>query len=507
MNDNSQQGVASAMRRYWAMSLIIICAMAALSVAVTQSVAPDTEATATIGLITPTTNNVLAPGAQGDATLARYTTQRARFVTSDEVLGAVATELGDATIEDLRPRIRASAASSSNVITIVAEAPEADAAVALATAVVNAYRSETRRQITELTDAAIASLTASADQVLEAASASPSDVVGASTAATIGTLQLQAADLETSRALLGDGVEFAVAPNSASVVEPGIPVRELALGILLGTALAATAAWMRADRHRQVVDQDSVSEILQTTCLAEISRTSRRVHVADLPTIDHRLAWTATSRRIPQGVLVVQPLGLDSAALVTVGLATAGARNGSRVLVVDADVEDRGVSSLLGQSSRKTGLTTLLAEGSAWANEVVPVQGTQDYGFSLLPCGPQVDDVEVSTSSLRSYTSDWRSTYDFVLVNIQAHRSEPLAVDLETAADGLIAVVGMGVAEIELENLRRRAQILDVPIVGFVLVGPGRQPRTVTSEWGHRAKAVPMPSPDPRTSASAQRRQ
>jgi Mrp family chromosome partitioning ATPase len=416
------------------------------------------------------------------------------------------TVLGDTTVEDLRPRIRASAASSSNVITIVAEAPDADAAVALATAVVDAYRSETRRQISELTDAAIASLNASADQVLETARAtSPSEVVEASTAATIGTLQLQAADLETSRALLGDGVEFAVAPSSASVVEPGFPVRELALGILLGAVLAGTAAWIRADRHRRVVDQDSVSEILQTTCLAEISRSPRRVDLADLPSIEHRLAWTAIARRIPHGVLVVQPLGLNSSALVTVGLAAAGAREGARILVVDADISDRGVSTLLGQSPRTSGLTTVLAAGSAWASEVVNVQGAHDYGFSLLPCGPQVDDVEVSTSSLRSYTNAWRSSYDFVLVNIQTHRSETLAVDLETAADGLIAVVGMGVEEIELESLRRRAQILGVPIVGFVLAGPGKQPRSAIAARGHRdTDGSPMPRPDALTSASVQ---
>ncbi len=197
---------------------------------------------------------------------------------------------------------RVSAAASSNVITIVAEAPDSDAAVALATAVVEAYRSETRRQVAELTDAAIASLDASTDQVIEATRpTTESDVVEESAAATIGSLQLQAADLETSRALLGDSVEFAVAPSTESVVEPSFPVRELALGILLGAVLAGTAAWIRADRHRQVVDQDAVSEILQTTCLGEISRTPRRLYAADLPTGEDRLAWTAIAAACPSG--------------------------------------------------------------------------------------------------------------------------------------------------------------------------------------------------------------
>ncbi|MGZ4804648.1 MAG: hypothetical protein ACXV9P_18760, partial [Acidimicrobiia bacterium] len=84
------------------MSAGIVLVTVLLSLGAALLVAPRSTATATVALSTPPQNSVLAAGIQGDASLARYTAQRAGFVTSDAVLLTVAKELGSKDITALR---------------------------------------------------------------------------------------------------------------------------------------------------------------------------------------------------------------------------------------------------------------------------------------------------------------------------------------------------------------------------------------------------------------------
>jgi polysaccharide biosynthesis transport protein len=236
MSDESSVGVLEAMWRYRWMSAVIVIAMVGLSVGAALLVAPRAQAKATIALATPPANSVLAPGIQGDASLARYTAQRAGFVTSDAVLTALAESLGRDDITTLRRDLSASASSTSNTIVITGEADNAEDAVKLAGAAAEAYRSETAKDVTSLTDAAVASINESAQGIQD-----PN---------TLSQLEIQASEIRTSSALFGDGVEFVIAPRTDAVTLPSLPVREAGLGFVLGLVLAATVSWIRADRQR-----------------------------------------------------------------------------------------------------------------------------------------------------------------------------------------------------------------------------------------------------------------
>ena len=48
-------------------------------------------------------------------------------------------------------------------------------------------------------------------------------------------------------AVLGDGVEFVVNPDESSVSSQQLPIREAALGLILGLVIAGTVAYLRAD--------------------------------------------------------------------------------------------------------------------------------------------------------------------------------------------------------------------------------------------------------------------
>ncbi|MCC6184624.1 MAG: hypothetical protein EKK62_07030 [Acidimicrobiia bacterium] len=239
-------GLLSAMWRYKGMCVVIVVVCVLASTAIGFLLTPEPSATATIALKTPSQDNVLAPGSTGDASLARYTAQRARFVTSDAVLGNVGAVLGVDDLNELRDQLEVEPSTDSNIVTITASGTTSDDAVRLATEVTRAYGEETEKQVNDLTDAALRSIDESAGQVRATITGSNA-AVNEAAASTLGQLQQKAATIRTSSAVLGDGVEFVVNPDESSVSSQQLPIREAALGLILGLVIAGTVAYLRAD--------------------------------------------------------------------------------------------------------------------------------------------------------------------------------------------------------------------------------------------------------------------
>jgi uncharacterized protein involved in exopolysaccharide biosynthesis len=278
MDEDREPGVLDALWRHRWTSAAIVLFVVAVSVSVGLIVQPKAQAKATILLTTPPQNSVLTPGLQGDSALARYTAQRAAFVTSDQMLEAVSANLAAPTtakagvdangapattvpirhtetrsLTELRHDITASPSSTSNAIVITARGNNASDAVRLADAAVAAYRSETAKEVNDLTNAAVNSIADSEARVQQdaALNSGPANTAAANT---LSQLAIQASELRTSRALFGDGVEFAVAPSTDAVTRPSLPIREAALGFVLGLVIAATVAWIRSDDELDDLD-------------------------------------------------------------------------------------------------------------------------------------------------------------------------------------------------------------------------------------------------------------
>jgi capsular polysaccharide biosynthesis protein len=255
MTDELHPGAIASMWRFrWTSAAIVVFVVAA-SATVGLIVQPRAKAEATISLATPPANSVLFPGTQGDASLARYTAQRAAFVKSDAMLTDIAAHLAGKrrSITSLRHDLSASPSSTSNAITVVAEGDTDVKAVQLAAATVNAYQTETAKEVKDLTGAAVRSIENSSTLV-QAEAGAGSDAVKSSVANTVSSLAIQASAIRTSSALFGDGVEFVIAPRADAVTKPALPIREIALGLVLGLVIAATVAWIRVDYE---IDSDS----------------------------------------------------------------------------------------------------------------------------------------------------------------------------------------------------------------------------------------------------------
>ncbi len=242
--------MVQAMRRYVWMCFAIVLVTVLVAADVGLLITPDPSATTSIALKAPSEDNVLAPGAVESSSLVRYTAQRAAFVTSDAVLRSVGDAIGEGDLTVLRRRIEVTPSPDSNVISITATGETPELAAQFARQIARSYRSESRKQVVALTDAATRSIEAAVAQAQATTGTGSQDAA----AETVAELQLRASNLRTQSALLGDGVDFVVAPRGGAIVDPGLPLREVALGLAVGLLLAAIAAAVRADTEERLVE-------------------------------------------------------------------------------------------------------------------------------------------------------------------------------------------------------------------------------------------------------------
>jgi Mrp family chromosome partitioning ATPase/capsular polysaccharide biosynthesis protein len=469
MTDQNGPSLLGAMSRYRVMCALIVLAIAILSVVGALATAGGAAATATIGLRTPQVDNVLVPGLQGDASLGRYTAQRARFVTSDEVMTVVADTIGASSTSSVRSRLEVQPSGTANIITVTAEGTTKRRAIDLALAVVDAYGRQTEIQVADRTAAAVDALQAQIDALV----ASTDETLISSAESTVSDVQLEIADLQATQAVFGNGVEFVVEPTTRSASTPALPLRELLLGIVVGLGIAATAAWARADRNRRVTDVEQAAALIERPLLGELATApASRSGVATidpraLPGDEYRMLWAALEQTASSGVFVLQTIGRMHSRTVTAHLAAAAARDDLAVLIVDADLGTGGLSTMFGCGASYGGLADTLRSEVDWHVNTVDVDTLEEYELALLPSGP-LGPVDVSAQRIASHVQEWRAAFDYVFVDAEPIGSAHVAVKVARAADGVVLVVCDGADEREVAEVRRQAAFHGVTILGFV---------------------------------------
>ncbi len=482
MADPQSPSVITALWRFRRMSLMIVLGVAALSAIAGVIIAPPATATATVALKTPPQDSVIASGIQGDASLARYTAQRARFVTSDAVIEDVADRLDRDDITAIRRLVKATPSGTSNTVSITAEAANADEAVDLAAAIVDAFGVQTKAQIEDLTEAAVGSIDATISEVQASINGQSSAEAREAVSSTISELRLEKSEIERSSALLDDGIEFAVAPRVEAVVTAGAPVRELALGLVLGLGLAATVAWLLADRERGITSPLDAESILEAPLLGQLHAASdfevpEAVDLGSLPSHDYRLVWSALLRRTPAGVLLINAPLEEPRAMAALNLAVAAARENLSVLLVDADVERATLSSALGLEPEGGGVGELFAQGGDYSKRVVPIDLGGVRTLAFLPTARSATtDINISTQAADYYVAEWRKNYDLVLIDAAPIGHGQLASVLSGTVDGVLVVVSKGANNTQVQEVHRWLSLQGTPVVGYVYASEERKP-------------------------------
>lgn len=457
--------------RSWTVPItIVIGVLAALAALATSG---TSTATTTLYLTDPRGAPVFRDGSSDPADLGRYARQRAEFAQSANVLNQVVTELDElraanpsieaADVDDLDDIVEAAATPSSDV-KIDCTATDPEHALVVCRSVVQIYVELANDDIQDRASIQINVLLGERTRLIADADSQPSS---------IADIDGSIADIRKRAALFGSGVEF-VEPADLEKDSRVVPAVQFGVAGLLFAAFAmAAVAWFCAGRRPLVNSGSDATAALQAPLLGEIVASPHEPFAAASPPGSaYQLLATSLGAVHPDGGIVLAGSATPSqnAPETIARMATASAREGRRVLVVDGDIRGRRISRLFGQEQTHGGLTELLA-GLASFDEVrrsIGVGG--EASLDLITGGRPIDD---PSSLLRSHQgreilTSFRSRYDLVLVAIPPLLTAADGSALAIGADGVVLIVDRGSESRDLDTVRQRLEVLRTPTIGVV---------------------------------------
>lgn len=466
----------SAWRFRW-LSLAITFAVAGTSALAGVFLAAPPTASAVISLTNPQPANVLAPGVVGDATLTRYTAQRADYITSNDVLRDVSSATG-LTIDTIRHRLSVSPSSTSSVITVVATGSSRVDAVTLANGVVASYRTDTRSEVTRRTDAVTASIDADVKKINDGVRGLSAGSPEAQAAAqSIAALQSKASGIRTDNVSYGDGVDWATQPTENDVVVAGPPFKESAIGLMIGLAASMVIAWLLSDRKRQVVTSGRAGELLEVPLLG----VSNRVRKPDAATAE--LAFTrqkqslatasiALRARTDEGSIVVVGVGGGIATHdVALGIATGLTLQGNSTLIVEADFSQESRAEVDDGDDTGTGFATMLADTQGVTTpRTRGIDVGQGLSLELMRLGAIPPGTSWHVGGLPIALATLQEGRDFIVIDGGGLDSGHITAALVAACDALVFVIPDHSNEDDVIEARVSVETLQANLVGYVYV-------------------------------------
>ncbi|GAB3196432.1 polysaccharide biosynthesis tyrosine autokinase [Geodermatophilus arenarius] len=230
------------------------------------------------------------------------------------------------------------------------------------------------------------------------------------------------------------------------------PVRNVALGLVVGLALGAGGAIARARLDRSVKDVEVLSELVSAPAVATIMRdqTLDKRHVIEQGSTgrageDFRRLRTnlqfLSVEKPPKAVMVSSAVAAEGKTTVVVNLAQVLADAGRQVVIVDADLRRPRVADYLGLVG-DAGLTDLLAS-TASLEDVI-----QAYreGISVIAAGPiPPNPVELlGMTAMADLLEKLRAQNDFVLVDTPALLPVADASAVAPLTDGVLLSIRYG---------------------------------------------------------------
>jgi succinoglycan biosynthesis transport protein ExoP len=335
---------------------------------------------------------------------------------------------------------------------------------------------------------------------------------------TVPTLSVQAPEqARVSVTTISRGVDVATKTTLS------LPVG-LALGALLGLVLASALV--------------AVFEIVVSTPLIRDRRTASRVASAPVlglvpldPEAKRRPLPVSTHPYLPRAegyrllltnlqlmrsagekslsLVVCAPAKGDGSTSSAVNLAVAFCHTGQRVLLVDADLRNPQVATVLGMRDEE-GLSTVLTGVMAW-RDVVQTWETQIWGdrrLSVLTAGPAPDNASdlIASQKMRKLLSGACEDFDVVIVDGPDLLTVTDAAALAAQTDGALLVIDARSSRLrQMSEAVNRLRMAGATVVGVALnrvpdegralaaIGSavvGRQPRRILH--GNQGRKTPV---------------
>jgi Mrp family chromosome partitioning ATPase len=284
--------------------------------------------------------------------------------------------------------------------------------------------------------------------------------------------------------LTGTGVtSLSFAPTPQTTTGSG-PARILAAAIVLGLAVAAALSYFLASRRRAFGSRTLPELVLNAPLLAEVPDFTLEGIKSSLPVTQAPTSASAEAFRFAAAAVDIRAsaAGAKSLMMVSATLASgkttaaantaiAAAREGLRVLVIDADFGNQELTSLfLGEEQPQAGITEVVAGIVPLEQAVRQIVVTDDRSLFLLWRGRQP--VEAAnffrTEDTQRFFAEVKEQFDLVIIDGPPLLQVAYASTLVRYVDAVVAIVAHNSRVGELEEVADRLHFIETPAIGYI---------------------------------------
>jgi len=316
------------------------------------------------------------------------------------------------------------------------------------------------------------------------------------------SLQARRDQLAVDADLASNGVVFS---SPAEIAVPSSGGVFIVLGFLTGLAVGAGISVLLTSRRRRFGSRYEPELVLRARLLADIpnfkeERVDSKLPVIDAPTTASAEAFRFVSASIflqqkwPANddesknfkSIVVLSAGLfEGKTVVTANTAIAAAREGHRVLAVDADFGNQQLTELLLGSAVPAGGMTDVTAGKVTLPDVVvniPQEGAGTVDLlsrgSISVSAPDFFSARGTAALFQSISK----IYDLVIIDAPPLLRVAYAATLARLADRAMVVIAHGEDAHAAEELRDQMELVGIPPIGYVYnFAPLRAEMTVSA--------------------------
>jgi Mrp family chromosome partitioning ATPase/capsular polysaccharide biosynthesis protein len=500
-----QLEILPALLRFWKMILALAAFAGLAAFGLSYLQATRYQATAQLILSDPRNAGVFRDQTQIVIDPQRYVRNQAALATSTPALLRTSELIGGRLGPgDLAATVTAQSSRDLDLITITASDATPYGAKEIADAVGQAYQdlvhegvqASASASITEL-EGARAELQARISQLeTEIAAGGDSAALQAerdAAAAEVVSLNSRAKEIAVDAALYGSGVQvFEEAELPESPAQPR-PVRNAALGGILGLVAACAFAWWLGQRHRIAESRHDPAPVLGSPLLGVVPDLELVGSDGKAPSLTQPGSVAAEAFRFvasslmsaikEQGASVVCVTSArqgDGKTVVALNVAAAAALGGRRVVLVDGDTRARGLSRWVRLNDAK-GLTDL---GTGAPPE--DCLRRLEWGAGLLAMCPAGSPVDAGAGffhspGFRKAVAALRDQGDLIVIDAPPVLASADALAIVGKADGVIMVVEQRSPLHAIEDAGARVITVGTPVLGYVY----NRARESRSQYGY----------------------
>ena len=299
------------------------------------------------------------------------------------------------------------------------------------------------------------------------------------------TLQERRDQLAIDLDLAPEVVAYLSPAQAAEVTSDSGPGRVLAVAGLLGFMGGIGIAYLLASRRRIFHNRTEPEAYLGAPLLADIPDFSEEGLKTRLPVRESPRSAAAEAFRFATASLELKLASQQAKSLVVISatlgtgkstvvanLALAAAREGNRVLLIDADFGNQDLTALLtGSASALTdGLTDVISAGLPFTQAIRSIDVGPDGVLSLLSRGrqPVVAADLLRSPKVKQLFDTVRDEFDLVLVDAPPLLQVAYASTLAAYVDGAMVIVGHRQSTALIEETRSRLTLIGATVFGYL---------------------------------------